>query len=158
MCPTEDCCSEIPAAQRMEPRTSHCNIETKILLNNFNGNKKTKSSKFLLCSELLDPSPTAKVVAVSSWHSPRVLSSSSSHNRSFCTLTGEMSAGALMTVLSACSGSLTLGIPRRLAFYISTALFAVFGLKMLHEGYHIVQHSTKRDAPSELSPTWWTKR
>jgi len=50
----------------------------------------------------------------------------------FC---GAMTALALMTVLSACLGWVTQIIPRQLTFYISTALFALFGLKMLHEGY-----------------------
>lgn len=28
-------------------------------------------------------------------------------------------------------------IPRAITYYVSTALFALFGLKMLHEGYHM---------------------
>lgn len=39
--------------------------------------------------------------------------------------------------ISACLGWVTQVIPRQLTFYISTALFALFGLKMLHEGYHM---------------------
>lgn len=50
----------------------------------------------------------------------------------FC---GAMSALALMTGLSAALGWATQIIPHALTFYISTALFALFGLKMLHEGY-----------------------
>jgi putative Ca2+/H+ antiporter (TMEM165/GDT1 family) len=50
---------------------------------------------------------------------------------------GAMTALALMTILSACLGWVTQIIPRQLTFYISTALFALFGLKMLHEGYHM---------------------
>jgi putative Ca2+/H+ antiporter (TMEM165/GDT1 family) len=50
---------------------------------------------------------------------------------------GAMAALALMTVLSACLGWVTQIIPRKITFYISTALFALFGLKMLHEGYHM---------------------
>ncbi|KAI6239039.1 GDT1 family protein [Aphelenchoides fujianensis] len=50
---------------------------------------------------------------------------------------GAMTALALMTILSACLGWVTQVIPRQLTFYISTALFALFGLKMLHEGYHM---------------------
>uniref|UniRef100_A0A915DMN5 GDT1 family protein n=1 Tax=Ditylenchus dipsaci TaxID=166011 RepID=A0A915DMN5_9BILA len=52
----------------------------------------------------------------------------------FC---GAMSALALMTVLSATLGWVTHLIPHKLVFYVSTALFAFFGLKMLHEGYHM---------------------
>ncbi|KAI6215500.1 hypothetical protein M3Y94_00391800 [Aphelenchoides besseyi] len=58
------------------------------------------------------------------------------HSR-LAVFTGAMSALALMTVLSACLGWITQVIPRQLTFYISTALFALFGLKMLHEGYHM---------------------
>uniref|UniRef100_A0A9J2PAP0 GDT1 family protein n=1 Tax=Ascaris lumbricoides TaxID=6252 RepID=A0A9J2PAP0_ASCLU len=50
---------------------------------------------------------------------------------------GAMTALTLMTALSAGLGWATQVIPRSLTFYISTALFALFGLKMLHEGYHM---------------------
>ncbi|KHJ91190.1 hypothetical protein OESDEN_08950 [Oesophagostomum dentatum] len=50
---------------------------------------------------------------------------------------GAMTALALMTVLSACLGWVTQLIPRKVTYYVSTALFALFGLKMLHEGYHM---------------------
>ncbi|KAE9556077.1 hypothetical protein FO519_000711 [Halicephalobus sp. NKZ332] len=58
------------------------------------------------------------------------------HSR-FAVFAGAMGALALMTVLSACLGWVTQIIPHKLTFYISTALFALFGLKMLHEGYHM---------------------
>ncbi|CAI2349732.1 unnamed protein product [Caenorhabditis sp. 36 PRJEB53466] len=48
---------------------------------------------------------------------------------------GAMAALALMTVLSACLGWVTQVIPRAVTYYLSTALFALFGLKMLHEGW-----------------------
>ncbi|KAF1763205.1 hypothetical protein GCK72_011471 [Caenorhabditis remanei] len=48
---------------------------------------------------------------------------------------GAMGALALMTVLSACLGWVTQVIPRAVTYYLSTALFALFGLKMLHEGW-----------------------
>lgn len=51
--------------------------------------------------------------------------------------TGAMAALALMTILSACLGWVTMLIPRVITYYVSTALFALFGLKMLHEGYHM---------------------
>ncbi|KAK4886446.1 hypothetical protein RN001_002717 [Aquatica leii] len=51
--------------------------------------------------------------------------------------TGAMSALTLMTILSALFGWLANIIPRAYTFYISTALFAIFGLKMLKEGYHM---------------------
>ncbi|KAI1698602.1 transmembrane protein [Ditylenchus destructor] len=50
---------------------------------------------------------------------------------------GAMSALMLMTILSATLGWVTHLIPHKIVFYISTGLFAVFGLKMLHEGYHM---------------------
>jgi putative Ca2+/H+ antiporter (TMEM165/GDT1 family) len=48
---------------------------------------------------------------------------------------GAISALFLMTVLSATLGWATQIIPRKLTYYISTALFAIFGLKMLKEGW-----------------------
>lgn len=48
---------------------------------------------------------------------------------------GAISALGFMTVLSVCLGFATLIIPRAITFYISTALLALFGLKMLYEGY-----------------------
>ncbi|KHJ85721.1 hypothetical protein OESDEN_14545 [Oesophagostomum dentatum] len=48
-----------------------------------------------------------------------------------------MTALALMTVSSACLHWVTQLIPREVTYYISAALFALFGLKMLHEGYHM---------------------
>ncbi|CAD5214890.1 unnamed protein product [Bursaphelenchus okinawaensis] len=50
---------------------------------------------------------------------------------------GAIAALGLMTVLSAYLGWITQLIPRKFTFYISTALFAFFGLKMLHEGYYM---------------------
>jgi len=48
---------------------------------------------------------------------------------------GAIAALGLMTVLSVFLGYATTVIPRKYTFYISTALFALFGLKMLKEGY-----------------------
>ncbi|XP_044749498.1 transmembrane protein 165 [Coccinella septempunctata] len=50
---------------------------------------------------------------------------------------GAIGALALMTVLSAVFGWLVNVVPRIYTFYISTALFAIFGLKMLKEGYYM---------------------
>ncbi|XP_017783173.1 PREDICTED: transmembrane protein 165 [Nicrophorus vespilloides] len=50
---------------------------------------------------------------------------------------GAIGALALMTVLSALFGWLVNVIPRAYTFYISTALFAIFGLKMLKEGINM---------------------
>ncbi|XP_058458888.1 transmembrane protein 165 [Malaya genurostris] len=51
--------------------------------------------------------------------------------------TGAIAALALMTVLSAVFGMAATIIPRVYTYYISTALFALFGLKMLKEGYYM---------------------
>lgn len=50
---------------------------------------------------------------------------------------GAIGALALMTVLSAVFGMAATIIPRVYTYYISTALFAIFGLKMLKEGYYM---------------------
>lgn len=56
---------------------------------------------------------------------------------------GAMSALALMTVLSALFGWLINVIPRAYTYYISTALFAVFGIKMLKEGCNMSDAETQ---------------
>ena len=48
---------------------------------------------------------------------------------------GAISALALMTVLSVCLGFATMIIPHVVTFYLSTALLALFGVKMLYDGY-----------------------
>jgi len=50
---------------------------------------------------------------------------------------GAITALAVMTVLSACLGFATTIIPRVYTYYVSTALFAIFGLRMLYEGYYM---------------------
>lgn len=50
---------------------------------------------------------------------------------------GAIGALALMTVLSAVFGMAATIIPRVYTYYISTALFALFGLKMLKDGYYM---------------------
>ncbi len=50
---------------------------------------------------------------------------------------GAIGALGVMTILSAFLGFATTVIPRKYTFYISTALFALFGLKMLKEGYEM---------------------
>ncbi|KAF2898990.1 hypothetical protein ILUMI_07188 [Ignelater luminosus] len=58
---------------------------------------------------------------------------------------GAMTALTLMTVLSALFGWLANVIPRAYTFYISTALFAIFGLKMLKEGYHMSEAEAQEE-------------
>ncbi|XP_037050168.1 transmembrane protein 165-like [Bradysia coprophila] len=59
---------------------------------------------------------------------------------------GAISALALMTILSAVFGLAAQFIPHIYTFYISTALFVFFGLKMLWDGYHM----TAKDSKNEL--------
>ncbi|KAL1129608.1 hypothetical protein AAG570_012553, partial [Ranatra chinensis] len=49
--------------------------------------------------------------------------------------TGAISALALMTILSVVFGWAATIVPRVYTYYISTALFAIFGLKMLRDGF-----------------------
>ncbi|XP_042901067.1 putative divalent cation/proton antiporter TMEM165 [Parasteatoda tepidariorum] len=58
---------------------------------------------------------------------------------------GAISALAIMTILSACLGFATTVIPRTYTHYISTALFAIFGLKMLKEGYSMPADEGKEE-------------
>jgi len=52
-----------------------------------------------------------------------------------CTVfSGAIAALAFMTVLSAFFGYITTVIPRVVTYYVSTALFAIFGIKMLYDG------------------------
>ena len=50
---------------------------------------------------------------------------------------GAITSLALMHVLATFFGYATTVIPRVLTYYISSFLFAVFGVKMLYEGYHM---------------------
>lgn len=40
-------------------------------------------------------------------------------------------------------GWLTTYIPRSYTYYVSTALFAIFGIKMLKDGYYMSPHETQ---------------
>ncbi|CAD5221054.1 unnamed protein product [Bursaphelenchus xylophilus] len=69
---------------------------------------------------------------------------------------GAIAALGLMTVLSAYLGWITQLIPRKFTFYISTGLFAFFGLKMLHEGYHMSPNESQEgyeEAQAEVQKT-----
>lgn len=59
---------------------------------------------------------------------------------------GAITALALMTILSAVFGLAATFIPHIYTFYISTALFVFFGLKMLWDGYRM----TAKDSKNEL--------
>lgn len=55
----------------------------------------------------------------------------------FTVFGGAMGALALMTVLSALLGFATTVIPKVYTYYASTALFIIFGLRMLREGWYM---------------------
>ena len=80
------------------------------------------SVSVIIVSELGDK--TFFIAAIMAMRYPRMVV--------FC---GAISALGLMTVLSSALGFATTIIPRKYTFYVSTALFFYFGLKMLHEGY-----------------------
>jgi putative Ca2+/H+ antiporter (TMEM165/GDT1 family) len=50
---------------------------------------------------------------------------------------GAILALSMMHVMASFFGYATTVIPRLYTYYISSLLFAIFGLKMLHEGYHM---------------------
>lgn len=80
------------------------------------------SISVIIVSELGDK--TFFIAAIMAMRHPRVV-----------IFLGAIAALGLMTVLSVFLGYATTVIPRKYTFYISTALFALFGLKMLKEGY-----------------------
>jgi Ca2+/H+ antiporter, TMEM165/GDT1 family len=52
---------------------------------------------------------------------------------------------ALMTILSVVFGLAAHIIPRVYTYYISTALFAIFGLKMLKDGYYMKDEEAQEE-------------
>jgi len=58
---------------------------------------------------------------------------------------GAILALVVMTIISALFGWVTYVIPRVYTYYISTALFAIFGLKMLKEGYQMSPNEGKEE-------------
>ncbi|RUS79273.1 hypothetical protein EGW08_012960 [Elysia chlorotica] len=60
-------------------------------------------------------------------------------------LMGAIAALFAMTFLSAMVGYATTVIPRALTYYISSALFAIFGLKMLREGWVMSEDEGKEE-------------
>ncbi|XP_013102255.2 uncharacterized protein LOC106083652 isoform X1 [Stomoxys calcitrans] len=82
----------------------------------------TASISVILFTELGDK--TFFIAAIMAMRHPRLI-----------VFTGAISALALMTVLSVVFGMAATIIPKVYTYYISTALFAIFGLKMIYEGY-----------------------
>lgn len=93
----------------------------------------TASISVILFTELGDK--TFFIAAIMAMRHPRLI-----------VFTGAITALALMTVLSVVFGMAATIIPKVYTYYISTALFAIFGLKMIYEGYFM----KATDAQEEL--------
>uniref|UniRef100_A0A1I8M904 GDT1 family protein n=1 Tax=Musca domestica TaxID=7370 RepID=A0A1I8M904_MUSDO len=93
----------------------------------------TASISVILFTELGDK--TFFIAAIMAMRHPRLV-----------VFTGAITALALMTVLSVVFGVAATIIPKVYTYYISTALFALFGLKMIYEGYFMKD----TDAQEEL--------
>ncbi|XP_031641239.1 transmembrane protein 165 [Contarinia nasturtii] len=91
------------------------------------------SLAMIVVSELGDK--TFFIAAIMAMRHPRLI-----------VFTGAIAALALMTILSAVFGQLANLVPRVYTYYISTALFAIFGLKMLRDGWYM----SPNDAQEEL--------
>ncbi|XP_043064907.1 transmembrane protein 165 isoform X2 [Drosophila ficusphila] len=93
----------------------------------------TASISVILLTELGDK--TFFIAAIMAMRHPRLI-----------VFGGAISALALMTVLSCLFGWAANFIPKIYTYYISTALFLIFGLKMLYDGYKM----KPTDAQEEL--------
>ncbi|KAM3723832.1 Transmembrane protein [Dirofilaria immitis] len=98
---------------------------------------KTKNSIDLTLYHALVASISVIVVSElgdKTWFIAAIMAMRHSRLTVFC---GAMAALILMTLLSAGLGWFTQVMPRLLTYSISTALFALFGLKMLYDGYRM---------------------
>ncbi|EDV48959.1 uncharacterized protein LOC6552893 isoform X1 [Drosophila erecta] len=93
----------------------------------------TASISVILLTELGDK--TFFIAAIMAMRHPRLI-----------VFGGAIAALALMTVLSCAFGMAANFIPKTYTYYISTALFLIFGLKMLYDGYKM----KPTDAQEEL--------
>ncbi|XP_017960355.1 transmembrane protein 165 isoform X2 [Drosophila navojoa] len=93
----------------------------------------TASISVILLTELGDK--TFFIAAIMAMRHPRLI-----------VFLGAITALALMTVLSCVFGMAANFIPKIYTYYISTALFLIFGLKMLYDGYKM----KPTDAQEEL--------
>ena len=80
------------------------------------------SLSVIIVSELGDK--TFFIAAIMAMRHPRLI-----------VFSGALLALVVMTIISALFGWVTIIIPRVYTYYISTALFAIFGLRMLKEGW-----------------------
>ncbi|KAL1506675.1 hypothetical protein ABEB36_005998 [Hypothenemus hampei] len=105
-----------PPTDEKESKSGILNVKDVTFVHGF-----VASFSVILVSEIGDK--TFFIAAIMAMRHPRVT-----------VFGGAISALVLMTILSALFGWLVTVIPRVYTFYISTALFAIFGLKMLKEG------------------------
>jgi len=82
------------------------------------------SLSVIIVSELGDK--TFFIAAIMAMRHPRLI-----------VFSGAITALIVQTIISALFGWVTVIIPRVYTYYISTLLFAIFGLKMLKEGYYM---------------------
>ncbi|KAH8359160.1 hypothetical protein KR093_004875 [Drosophila rubida] len=101
----------------------------------------TASLSVILLTELGDK--TFFIAAIMAMRHPRLI-----------VFAGAIAALALMTVLSCVFGLAANFIPKIYTYYISTALFLIFGLKMLYDGYKM----KPTDAQEELEEVQSTLR
>lgn len=92
----------------------------------------TASFSVILVTELGDK--TFFIAAIMAMRHPRLI-----------IFTGAISALALMTVLSVIFGMATTIVPKIYTYYVSTALFAIFGLKMIYEGYRMKDSNSQEE-------------
>lgn len=138
-----------PTIIRPTPKISHLSHDDNVIIDTSTAPKKPNadsaydnlgfvhgflaSLSVILVSELGDK--TFFIAAIMAMRHPRLV-----------VFSGAISALALMTILSAVFGLVATIIPRVYTYYISTALFAIFGLKMLNDGYRM----SPTDAQEEL--------
>ncbi|KAG5895630.1 hypothetical protein JTB14_017739 [Gonioctena quinquepunctata] len=122
--PKED---EVKPTLVLPVSTSSANIENVGFLHGF-----VASLSVILVSEIGDK--TFFIAAIMAMRHPRLT-----------VFAGAISALILMTVLSALFGWLVNVIPRAYTYYISTALLAIFGLKMLWEGYRMDKNEGREE-------------
>jgi len=82
------------------------------------------SLSVIIVSELGDK--TFFIAAIMAMKNPRVT-----------VFAGAITSLAIMHIMASFFGYATTVIPRVITYYLSSFLFALFGLKMLHEGYHM---------------------
>ncbi|KOB64478.1 Uncharacterized protein OBRU01_24198, partial [Operophtera brumata] len=97
------------------------------------------SLSVVIVSELGDK--TFFIAAIMAMKHPRII-----------VFAGAISALVFMTILSAAFGWIATVIPRVYTYYISAALFAIFGLKMLRDGWKMDPNEGQEELEEENTP------